>query len=138
MPRRSAASLAVRQITPSPSRRIPPRDGMPAEVAAEFNEIVAIMPEDHFRPQDAGLVELYGQAIVLSRQAYEALAAEGPVVDGKVSAWLLVLKQSHQSAAALATKLRLPPLSRTDPKTVGRANAPPESAYERMAREGWR
>src|SRR5262245_29157425 len=119
MPRKSAAALAVVRVDGKPVR-LRPRDGAPADVAAVFKQIVATVAVDHFRPADGDLLEQLCQGIVLSRQAFDQLQREGPVVNGKASPWVVVLEKAHRSCVALSARLRLSPQQRVDPKTVGR------------------
>ena len=132
MPRKSTASLTVR--SPAGKSSVPrPRDGCPRSVAAIFLELVASVAQDHFRPSDEPLLEQYAQAILLARQAYDKLATEGPVIDGKASPWLVVLEKAHRSAVALSARLRLAPQARADARSAARkAGGAKPSAYELM------
>jgi hypothetical protein len=132
LPRKSTASLAVRSIGGKPS--VPrPRDDAPPAVRRIFLELVASVSADHFQPGDGALLEQYAQAILLARQAYDKLATDGPVIDGKPSPWLVVLEKAHRSAVALSGRLRLAPQARADARSAARkaAGAKP-SAYELM------
>jgi hypothetical protein len=77
-------------------------------------------------------MEQYCDGILLARLANHKLSTEGPVIDGKISPWITVLEKAHRSCCALAMRLRLSPQARIDAKTLGRANDPPPSIYERM------
>ena len=82
------------------------------------------MPADHFQPGDGALIEQYAQAILLSRQAYARLEAEGPVIDGRPSPWVTVLEKAHRSTVALSARLRLAPQARarfeiSRPQSIG-------------------
>ena len=133
MPRKSVVELST-PINTAATRRIRPREGTPEAVRAIFAEIVSHVPSEHFRPSDAPLLEQYAQAIAVSRQAYSALEADGPVVDGangpKANPWVSVLEKAQRSSVALAARLRLAPQSRADPKTVARQSTVPASPYE--------
>jgi hypothetical protein len=130
MPRQSAASLTVRTIG-GQSTAPRPRDHMPAAVRTIFLELVASVASDHFQSGDAPLIEQHAQAILLARQAFDKLATEGPVIDGKASPWLVVLEKAHRSAVALSGRLRLAPQARMDARAASRkANGPRLSAYE--------
>jgi phage terminase small subunit len=128
--RKSAAELGAVVPIGEPGR-LRPRDGVPDDVREIWRELVAKVPADHFRPADEPLLEAYCQAIALGRRAYAALEANGPVVDGRPSAWLVVLEKAHRSAVALSARLRLSPQHRLDPRTVSR-NQATASAYEMM------
>jgi hypothetical protein len=133
MPRK-AASANVVPIDDGRSRpRLAPSSGAPDEVRELFAEITRSAPDGHFKASDRHLIEQYAQAIVLARQATTELAATGPVVQGRASAWLIVLEKAHRSSVALAARLRLAPQSRADSRSAGRkADGPPRSAYEVM------
>jgi hypothetical protein len=92
---------------------------MPPEVREIFVALVASRPPEHFRAEDADLLEQHAQGIALARQAYAELAANGPVVDGRPSPWLVVLEKSHRSCVALSGRLRLAPQMRFDRKVAG-------------------
>jgi hypothetical protein len=71
---------------------------------------------------------------MLARQATPELAAAGPVVQGRASAWLVVLEKAHRSSVALAARLRLAPQSRADSRSAGRkADGVPRSIYQVMS-----
>jgi hypothetical protein len=84
-----------------------------------FRRIVRAVDDDHFRTVDLPLLVQYAVACAQADEASERLAADGCVIDGKASAWLQVQEKSMRSAAVLATKLRVAPLSRMDRKTAG-------------------
>ena len=89
------------------------------------------MPADHFQAGDGALLEQYAQAILLARQAYAHLDAEGPVIDGRASPWVVVLEKAHRSTVALSARLRLAPQARADARSAGRKAAGPGfSAYD--------
>jgi phage terminase small subunit len=132
MPRKSAAALAVR--SPAGTLSVPrPRDGIPPSVRRIFLDLVASVAADHWRPSDEPLVEQYAQAILLSREAFDELATNGAVIDGKPSPWLVVLEKAHRSTVALSARLRLAPQARADARSAGRnANGARPSPYELM------
>ena len=128
MPRKSSAALAI--ATPELPRRLAPRSGLSPEVKLIWGELVASMPESHFRITDAPLIEQYAQSIALARQAYSFLNEEGSVVAGRANPWLVVLEKAHRSSVALSMRLRLSPQSRMDRKAV--RDPGQVSAYERL------
>jgi Phage terminase, small subunit len=134
LPRKAASQLAVVPIDDGRSRlRLAPSSGAPDEVRELFAEIVRSVPDGHFKSPDRHLIEQYAQAIALARQATTELAATGPVVQGRASAWLIVLEKAHRSTVALAARLRLAPQSREDSRSAGRkADGPARSTYEIM------
>jgi phage terminase small subunit len=102
-------------------------------VAAIFLELVASVSADHFQPSDGALLEQHAQVILLAREAYDKLATEGPVIDGKASPWLVVLEKAHRSAVALSGRLRLAPQARADARSAARkAGGARPSAYDLM------
>jgi phage terminase small subunit len=129
MPRKSTASLSVIRPAGAPKVLRPPSH-LSADLVSAFHEIVATTPASHFRASDAPLVERYAVALVLARQANDALASEGPVIAGRVNPWITVAEKADRAIVALAAKLRLCPQARTDPKTAGRNAGPAPSAYE--------
>jgi hypothetical protein len=119
MPRKSAEALLVPGIDARVTR-LQPRGDAPESLRPIIIDLVASVPPTHFRPGDIDLIEQYAQAVLLARQAFEKLEEEGPVIDGKANAWLIVLEKSHRSCVALSARLRLSPQQREDRKTVGR------------------
>src|SRR4051794_2412638 len=103
--RKAAHLLAVPVIeAPSPSPDPPP--GLTEPEQTLFTEIAAAAP--HLRPSDAELLASYVQATLMSRRA-----ARDP--DG-IDVW----EKATRLQVSLATRLRLTPQSRTDPKTLAR------------------
>lgn len=119
MPRKSAAALATRPAHEPDSPLRPPSDLSPAGLAV-WEEIAGCVPPGHFRVSDFSLLRAYCEAAGLAGIAAGELAADGAVVDGRVSPWVGVLERAHRSMASLALRLRLCPSSRLDPKVVGR------------------
>lgn len=109
--RKSAASLSV--VTPITAlpRLKPPADAREAE-AELFRTIVSQCAADHFVASDAPLLLAYVQAVLLSRWTFQQIQEGGIGVQ--------VWQQAARTMATLATKLRLCPHSRTDPKTITR------------------
>ena len=132
MPRKSPASLSI--VTPKrPRSLLVPSADAPAEVVEVFREILTATRADHFVPGDAPLVQAYAEAIVLARKAAVALEAEGPVVAGRTSPWLIVQEKAHRSVAALSARLRLSPQHRADSRSADRRkDGPPASIYKLM------
>jgi hypothetical protein len=91
----------------SPSRLEPPANLRKAERAL-FSELVEATDPRHFRQTDLPLLISFVQATLLARSA-----AHNP---DKVDIW----EKAVRVQASLATRLRLSPQSRTDPKTIGR------------------
>ena len=108
--RKSTAALSVVSIESVPRLR-PPSDLTAAEDAL-FRQVAAQCAADHFTASDTPLLVAYCQAVILGRSAFAQLSEGG----GGFQAW----QQAARTLAMLATKLRLCPHSRSDPKTVGR------------------
>jgi hypothetical protein len=60
------------------------------------------------------------EADALAELAAAQLRISGAVIDGRASPWLVAQEKSVRALVALATKLRLSPQSRADPKTITR------------------
>ncbi len=109
--KKSAASLSVvSPVTALP--RLKPPEGLTESEAKLFRDLVAKAAPDHFVETDVPLIVAYAQAILLARWAFKAMGEQ----DIAFQTW----QQAARTMAALATKLRLCPHSRSDPKTVGR------------------
>jgi hypothetical protein len=106
--RSSSASLA---ILPSEALRLPPPSSLNDAERTLFNEIVGACDSAHFRVSDLPLVVSFVQSTLISRAA-----AHDP---DKIALW----EKATRMQATLATRLRLSPQSRTDPKTTGRRAA---------------
>lgn len=93
------------------------------------------LPVDHFRPQDWPLLRSYCEAEALHFKATAVLDKDGAVIEvtnkfgtsEQRSPWFDVQKQSASTMAMLATKLRMCPNARIDPKRAGRDKPQPES-----------
>jgi hypothetical protein len=109
--RKSSDELAVINVNGDPPRLDPPPTLTDPERAL-FVEIVQACSPKHFVPSDLPLVVSYVQATLLSRQAVTN-AATAP-------AMLTLWEKATRMQATLATRLRLSPQARTDPKTIGR------------------
>src|SRR5262245_10259813 len=108
--RKSAAALSVVAIETVPRLRPPP--GLAKAEEDLFRLIVGQCAADHFVPSDGPMVVAYCQAVLLSRSAFRQFTETGM----GFQTW----QQAARTMATMATKLRLCPHSRSDPKTVGR------------------
>ena len=127
--RQSSAALSVIPIERGRQRLQPPQD-LSATEAALFRSIVTQCAPDHFAESDAPLLTSFVQSTILSRKAAKALTS------GDASA-LPVWDRATRMQATLATRLRLAPQSRADPKTVARRLAGHRpSVYDEMEAEG--
>jgi hypothetical protein len=110
--RKSAASkLLPFNVTGEPPRLTPP-SFLSADEVALFTEVVAACDASHFRDSDLPLLISFVQATLMSRDS-----AHDP---SKIMVW----EKATRMQATLATRLRLSPQSRLDPKTVGRHRQP--------------
>lgn len=123
--RKSSAEIAVRPgANPASSRLRPPAD-LGKNEARLFREIVASCSPSHFVHSDAPLLAAYCTAVCISRDAARELATDAAAI----VAW----EKSTRMQATLATRLRLAPQSRADPKTVARRQSEwRPSAYDLM------
>jgi len=117
--RRSAASnLVALDVTGQPSRLTPPPHLSKAEREL-FVEVVEACDPRHFVQSDLPLITSFVQATLLART--------GPGrTEGTVGAW----ERSVRVQAMLATRLRLAPQARSDPKKVARQAAQPPAHVE--------
>ena len=119
MPRKSAAASMFPSYGNGHLTRLQPGSDMPADAAVVFRHITASTAPGHFVEADRDLLHRYCQAVADARQSDRELVANGFVVDGKPSSWLQIQAQANKAIATLATRLRLSPQSRIDPKTAG-------------------
>src|SRR5262245_1888945 len=124
MPRKSAAALSVLSVDGKLARLQPPSTLSEPERAI-FLQVVDACDPRHFRPSDLPILLRYIEATALADLAANHLRAEGAVVDGKPSPWIIVQEKSVRTMVALSMRLRLAPQSRIDPKTVERNRQPP-------------
>jgi hypothetical protein len=130
MPRQSKAALTIAHIGPGNRRLEPP--GVLGEIeAAVFRQTVATMPFEHFSLEDVSLLSAYSQAAVLAQKAAAELAAH-PVIDGRVSPWLIIQKEQVRLLAQLSIRLKIGPKSRRpDSRRAGKPSSP-VSYYDTM------
>lgn len=107
-------------FTGETTRRLRPPARYQGRIRSIFVAVVSACDPRHFRPADLPLLERFCEATALAEQAAEKLAIEGPVVDGRLSAWFLVHQSASKMASGLALRLRLGPQSRAPraPKTI--------------------
>lgn len=131
MPRESAESVAMRpfRVDGKPDR-LECRPDAPVGVQEAFRRIVNSVDPTHFAPADAPLVQRYAECIVQAERAAEELAANGSILDGKVSPWVLIQEKAGRAAVALSQRLRLCPQSRISQdkaETTARGSQPDKS-----------
>jgi hypothetical protein len=109
--RKSAASVDLPNVNGDPPRLDPP-SSLTNDERSLFVEITEASGPRHFVGSDLPLLVSYVQATLLSRQAIKDVAKE--------AAALALWEKAVRVQAMLATRLRLSPQARTDPKTIGR------------------
>jgi hypothetical protein len=108
--RRSSNSLAQPNVDGKPARLSPPTSLTPKEREV-FVDLVAAVDARHFRESDLPLLISYVQASVMAQAAARK---------GDTKTWERVTRVQ----AMLATKLRVSPQTRLDPRTVARRPVP--------------
>jgi phage terminase small subunit len=120
--RKSAAALAVVDVTGQPPRLEPPESLSDAERAV-FIDIAGSVGRRHFQPSDMPLLVAYVRAILMEQEASHELSDNGAVHGGKASPWLVVLEKAQRAMVALSGRLRLSPQARS-PSAIAK-EAPP-------------
>ena len=105
--RKSAAHLAAIDVTGTPARLITPA-GLNKDERSLFDFIVNASPPHHFTDSDVPLLVSYVEASLMARSLAK--------IPAKISIW----ERAVRVQAMLATKLRLSPQTRLDPKTLAR------------------
>jgi hypothetical protein len=108
--RKSAMNLAQIDITGTPTRLTTPA-GLTKDEQSLFDFIVDASPSHHFTDSDVPLLVSFVEASLLARTFAR--------IPTKVSIW----ERAVPVQAMLATKLRLSPQTRLDPKTLARQYA---------------
>jgi hypothetical protein len=109
--RKSAANLATLiDVTGTPSRLTTPA-GLTKPERSLFDFIVDASPPHHFTDSDQPLLVSYVQACLMARSA------------AKTPTKVAIFERVVRLQAMLATKLRLSPQTRLDPKTLARQYA---------------
>jgi P27 family predicted phage terminase small subunit len=133
MPRKSAAALATTVIRPTGGfNRLKPPSDLGADEHEVWRDIVASCRPNHFERCDVPLLVRYCENVVLGRKAAAALAADGPVVHGRVNPMLTVAEKVDRALVALSMRLRISPQARLRRETTGGQKGPGPSAYELM------
>ncbi len=104
--RKSADQLSI-NVSGTPPRLTAP-SGLNAKERELFKELVSASEPDHFRETDIPLLVSLAQATLLAHKL-----GRNP---NQVVGW----EKACRVQAMLATKLRMTPQSRTDPKTIAR------------------
>src|SRR5262249_55257008 len=109
--RKSEDYLATLVVNGDPPRLDPPPSLTDPERTL-FVQIVEACAPTHFVPSDLPLLVSFVQATLLSRQAVTKASSD----PGMLALW----EKATRMQATLATRLRLAPQSRIDPKTLAR------------------
>lgn len=118
MPKKSAAALAIVQVTP-PRLRLDPPKGLSRAAGHVFRHLTNAVAPEHFTAADVPLLVEFCRAVELADQAALELHRHGAVVNGKASPWLVVQEKAQRALVALSARLRLAPQSRFDRTTAG-------------------
>ena len=114
--KKTSGNLAALTLTGDPLRPKPP-SFLTTRERRLFTEIIDACDPRHFRAQDLPMLSSYVQTCFLVRTAVK-YAAHDPKM-------LTVWEKAARMQMALATKLRLTPQARTDPRTLARKSLPP-------------
>src|SRR5262245_34620530 len=102
--------------------RLTPPSHLTQEAREVFAQTVSAMPSEHFRKQDVELLALYSETIIQSRRAAKQLRTMKLMTDDGISNPIVgTFEKLARLACSLGVKLRIPPSTRLDPKTVYRA-----------------
>jgi hypothetical protein len=112
----SLQDLSVTPFTPDAVRVRPPQH-LRATEAKLFREVVSHCPPSQFGPADQYLLSSFVRVTLIIDAATKDLAKSKPK---DRAACMKALDQAIKSQCLLATKLRLTPLSRVDPKKLSR------------------
>ena len=116
--RKSADELSVVPIDAGRIRIEPPAE-LEEKAAAIFKEVVASFEPRHFRKADIPLLANFCRATYLTAHFSAKIGLE----DGAFKNWV----EASKMQAALATKLRLTPSSRTDSRAANRTTDTPDA-----------
>ena len=105
---------------PIPHVRLTPPRTLSKPAATLFRTIVGTADRHHFAPCDVPLLVEYVKAVELAETASAELA-QGPVIEGKVSPWVIVQEKAQRAMVALSARLRICPQSRFDRLVAGTA-----------------
>lgn len=120
MPRRSAASLGIQTPVNVARLRLVPPDWLSPPAKNVFQTLVDSVGPGHFRKSDLPLLGAYCQHVVAHDRAAQELEAGGAVVDGKPSAWSVIVERHVKALVQLSRALRLSPASRMNSRQASR------------------
>lgn len=120
--RKSAANLATVLVVDGSRPRLNPPPNLSNAERTLFVELIGACSQNHFVESDMPLLVSYIQSTLLSRGAAAGLADD----PSKIIIW----EKATRMQAMLATRLRLAPQARTDPKTIDRYQPPGRPPWE--------
>jgi hypothetical protein len=137
--RKSAASLAI--VAPISEHRPPPPEGLTPEQAAEWTAIVRRLPHDFFPRESHRLLEAFCRHTTSFRILSECIDSfqkewlNDPGGFGQYRELLALRDREGRALSSLATRLRITPASRYQPRTAATAAAKPgdRQAWEPVA-----
>jgi phage terminase small subunit len=131
MPRKSAASLTVVSALDGRRSRLRPPPTLAEPERTVFLDTVSACKPEHFQPSDIPLLVRYCEACVMAQHAAVQMRAEGAVLGGRISPWLVVQEKAIRALVALSMRLRLSPQARA---TNNPSRPQPQAShYEKMA-----
>jgi hypothetical protein len=77
-----------------------------------FDEIIAGVAADHFKPADRVILEQLAVAVFIARELAAGVVRDGVIINGKPNQAARHLRQQQATIATLSTKLRLTTQSR--------------------------
>jgi phage terminase small subunit len=101
---------------PGGAQRLRPPPHLTEAEKEAFIAVVGSVDKKYFQASDLPLVASYAVSIVQEQEAVRHLHAEGYVVNGKPSPWIVIAEKAHRSMVALSLRLRLSPQGRGRPK----------------------
>jgi len=111
---RKSSNVVALGVTASSPRLTPPPTLTKAEKAL-FDELIGSSDPQHFVPSDMPLLVSFVQATLLARSLASTAAKPSKPDPTVIGSWEKVTRVM----AMLATRLRMTPQARNDPKTVG-------------------
>ena len=120
--RRSVEDL-ITKPSAFPMRLLQPPPSLDATEAQAFSQLVASCAADHFVQSDTALLVSFVRSTLLAERAAKRMRRDVTFV--------AVWEKATRMQATLATRLRLAPQARSDPKTIARHAATHRpSAYD--------
>jgi hypothetical protein len=112
------------------SRRLRPPDCLGEIQRKAFLDLITSCPASQFRRCDVPLLCRWAELTVIAEQAAFEMQQGGMVVDGKVSPWVMIHRDTCKELRALSQRLQIGPRGRS-PKAP-KVKPGPVSYYETM------